>query len=67
MINTKEQLVESFKELHAIEKKARDYYAGLLLGDVTSHEREVVQEIHDDEVRHMEIVEEILGIIKEHK
>ena len=60
----KEQLISSFEELHSIEKKAHDYYAKLLLEKETEHEKEVIQGIHDDEERHMEIVKEILAIIE---
>lgn len=62
---TEEELEKSFQELYLIEKKARDYYGNLLIGGLSGKEKETIQEIHDDEVKHMEIVKEILEVIKE--
>ncbi|MEI8060831.1 MAG: hypothetical protein WCG99_00880 [Candidatus Berkelbacteria bacterium] len=67
MSQSKEKLVQSFEELFSIEKKAHDYYQELLLEKETAHEKEVIQGIHDDEERHMKIVQDILEIIKEVK
>lgn len=61
---TKEKLISSFEELFLIEKKARDLYAGKLTENLTDYEKNVIQSIHDDEKRHMEIVQEILALIK---
>jgi len=61
---TQEQLIKSFEELYLIEKKARDYYGSLLLEGLSGKEQETIQEIHDDEVRHMEIVKSIIEIIR---
>lgn len=64
MKNTSEQLTASFHELYLIEQKARDYYAQILSGNVSSIEHDIIQGIHDDESRHMEIVQDILKIIE---
>jgi len=60
-----QKLLHAFEELYLIEKKAHDLYTKQLLGDLSVHEREVIQKIHDDEERHMEIAKKIIAIIKE--
>ena len=65
MSESKQKLLHAFEELYLIEKKARDLYTGQLLGDLTTHEREVIQSIHDDEERHMEIAKKIIAIVKD--
>lgn len=61
----KEELIINFQELYAIEKKAHDYYEDLLKSDLNFHEKQVIQEIHDDEERHMDVANNIINIIKE--
>jgi len=62
-----EQLTASFEELFLIEKKAHDYYQNLLDRSLSEHEEKIIQEIHDDEEKHMRIVKEILQIIGDKK
>lgn len=64
MKEDKLKLLHAFEELYLIEKKAHDLYTKQLLGDLSAHEREVIQRIHDDEERHMEIAKKIAAIIK---
>lgn len=64
MTNTKEQLVSSFKELYLIEKKAYDFYSEKLLESLSDYEEKVIQEIRNDEERHMEIATKIIKIIE---
>ncbi|MEI7792038.1 MAG: hypothetical protein WCI57_00965 [Candidatus Berkelbacteria bacterium] len=58
------KLLHAFEELYLIEKKAHDLYEKQLLGNLSVHEREVIQGIHDDEERHMQIAKKIAAIIK---
>ena len=67
MSENREKLISAFEELLSIEKKAHDYYEKLMTEKETDHEKEVIQGIHDDEERHMKIVQDILEIIKEVK
>lgn len=64
MYVSKEKLISSFEELYLIEKKARDLYADKLTESLNDYEKTVIQSIHDDEVRHMEIAQEIIALIK---
>jgi hypothetical protein len=67
MTQSTEQLVTSFEELYLIEKKAHDLYEQKLTEELTQHERNIIQSIHDDEERHMQIVTDIIKIIKKEK
>lgn len=60
----KQQLITSFQELFAIEQKARDYYSDLLKNNLPEKDRLVITGIRDDEIRHMEIVKDIINIIE---
>lgn len=62
---SKEKLIGSFEELYLIEKKAHDLYSKILAEEIPENERHVIQAIHDDEEHHMQIVNEIISIIKE--
>jgi rubrerythrin len=59
-----QKLLHSFEELYQIEKKAHDLYEKQLLDNLSAHEREVIQGIHNDEERHMKIVTKIINLIK---
>lgn len=63
-MNDHKKLLHAFEELYLIEKKAHDLYEAQLQGNLSSHEREVIQGIHDDEERHMEIAKKIIAIVK---
>ena len=64
MKDNKMKLLHAFEELYLIEKKAHDLYESQLLGNLSSHEREVIQGIHDDEEKHMKIAKKIIAIIE---
>lgn len=62
MTNEKKELIEIFQELFNIERTARDAYSDLLKKEeLTGKKRIVIQNIYDDEVRHMEIAEGIIN------
>ena len=67
MENDKQQLINNFNELLAIEVKARDYYDDLLRLDIPTHDKRAITEIRDDEKRHMTIAQSILDIIESDK
>jgi len=59
-----QKLLHSFEELYLVEKAAHDLYEKQLMDNLSAHEREVIQGIHDDEERHMKIVTKIINLIK---
>ena len=63
MSQSQEKLVQAFEELFSIEQKAHDYYEKLLTENQTEHQKEVISRIHDDEEKHMKIVEEIISLV----
>jgi rubrerythrin len=54
---------EDFEDLLKIEIRARDYYNALLEEVADERVRKNIEEIRDDEIRHMELAERILQII----
>lgn len=64
MSMNREQLISSFEELYLIEKKAHDLYESKLEESLSDRERDAIQGIHDDEKRHMEIVQKIIKLIQ---
>lgn len=66
MTKDKEQLITEFEQMKSLEGSARDFYMQIVFDpQVTSEEvKNVMSNIASDEGRHVEMVEEILRIIK---
>ena len=57
-------LTKSFEELYFIEKQARDIYNGFLETLKDKKEIEVISKIRNDEMRHMNIVKDLIELTK---
>ena len=65
MTNEKQELIEIFHELLSIVRSARDAYSELLMDEnLIGKRRIVVQNLHDDKERHMEIAQEIINTLE---
>lgn len=63
-----QELISCFQEVYDTEVKARDNYNDILGYFLTDNERKVITSIRDDEIRHMQIAQKILDLIKaDHK
>lgn len=62
--NNKVELNKIFSDLYLLEKQARDTYSDFLKTLKDEEEIKIVKKIKNDEIRHMEIVQKILSLIK---
>ncbi len=66
MTRTKEELIQEFEELKAMEAEAHDFYLKVVADPEVTDEgvKTALQSIADEETRHVELVEQILTVIK---
>jgi len=63
----KDKLIGTFEELKQIETKASVLYTDLLKDKLSDHEAEIIESIRRDEIKHIQIAQEIITLIKEDK
>ncbi len=63
---TKQRLLEEFLEMRSMEETARDYYAEIINDPRIADDnvKRVFTGIRKDEIRHIEIVDKILSLIR---